>query len=496
MVSVKFGSNSHVYDYPIAALCPRVTSQTAAKFDIEYGELLKQTKLTYKERQKLLSRYKQEANKTLIDYGINFKQRCLHSGEYSDLFWQPATKLEDTLLLFGRGVTKPKKQTLRGLSEGGVYYRHREFQDFKRPIRLAILNFTSLPDKPFYDGLESFLRRYKFPLVLTRENIRKASLEELSLTEAKVKVETLVDEVIQVPIDLVLVFLPESDRARDDRNGDSIYAWVFQRLLRRKLASQIIYEKTLRELSKYVFDQVVPGILAKLGNLPFILAEPLTIADYFIGLDISRRTKKNGNGSINACASVRLYGKQGQFIRYQLADDSATEGEEIPARILHDFLPLKELRNKKVLIYRDGIFRGAEVECLIEWSQAINAEFILVECVKSQIPRLYNFADQNLIEPTRGLALELSSREVILVTTQVAKSVGLSRPLRLKIREEGASVNLKALVDTTLKLTLLHHGSLKDPRLPIPLFGADRIAYRRLQGIYPGELEGDKQYWL
>ncbi len=57
-------------------------------------------------------------------------------------------------------------------------------------------------------------------------------------------------------------------------------------------------------------------------------------------------------------------------------------------------------------------------------------------------------------------------------------------------------VDIKTLVDTTLKLTLLNHGSLKDPRLPIPLFGADRIAYRRLQGIYPGELEGNKQYWL
>ncbi len=60
----------------------------------------------------------------------------------------------------------------------------------------------------------------------------------------------------------------------------------------------------------------------------------------------------------------------------------------------------------------------------------------------------------------------------------------------------GIPVELKMLVDTTLKLTLLHHGSLKDPRLPIPLFGADRIAYRRLQGIYPGELEGNVQYWL
>ena len=261
VISVRFGSNSHLYDYPMAALRPCITSRTAAKFNIESGELLKQTKLTYQERQQLLSQYKQEANKTLTDYGIKFKERCLNNKEYLNLFWQPETKLEDTLLLFGNGVTKPKNKTLRGLSEGGVYYRHREFQDFKRPIRLAILNFTSLKDKPFYDALESFLRTYKFPLILTRENIKQASLEELSSTEAKVKVETLVDEVIEVPIDLVLVFLPESDRVKDDRDGDSIYAWVYRRLLRRKLASQIIYEKTLREQYKYkyVFDQVVPG---------------------------------------------------------------------------------------------------------------------------------------------------------------------------------------------------------------------------------------------
>ncbi|OKH19163.1 hypothetical protein NIES593_21220 [Hydrococcus rivularis NIES-593] len=38
--------------------------------------------------------------------------------------------------------------------------------------------------------------------------------------------------------------------------------------------------------------------------------------------------------------------------------------------------------------------------------------------------------------------------------------------------------------------------SLKDPRLSVFLYGADRIAYRRLQGIYPGLLESDRQSWL
>lgn len=28
------------------------------------------------------------------------------------------------------------------------------------------------------------------------------------------------------------------------------------------------------------------------------------------------------------------------------------------------------------------------------------------------------------------------------------------------------------------------------------IFGSDIMAYRRLQGIYPGALDGDRQFWL
>ena len=500
VVSVKFSKNSHPYDYAMAALRPCITPYTASKFELEYGALLRKTKITTDERKQLLSLYKQDAHQVLVGYGLKLEKQCINSGkQYPGLFWKPSTKLEDTLLLFGNGVTSTRGKTLLGLYKGGVYRLHKEFLSPARKIRAGILNFTNVDDIPFARGLQEELNKHKnnkFKIGFAKENIRQASLEDLSTTEAKVKVETLVDEVSQVPVDLVLVFPPQSDRAKDDSDGDSIYAWVYRRLLRRRVASQIIYEKTLREQSRFVYQQVVPGILAKLGNLPFVLAEPLSIADRFIGLDISRRSKKNGKGSINACASVRLYDNRGEFIRYQIANDSLAEGEEIPGAILQDFFPIKDFKNKKVLIYRDGLFRGDEIKNLVAWGRAIGSEFIFVECIKSQIPRLYNVLNKKLQHPTRGLTLFLSPREAILVTTQVPPKIGLPRPLRLRVREEGASVDIKILVDATLKLTLLHHGSLKDPRLPIPLFGADRIAYRRLQGIYPGELEGDKQYWL
>jgi argonaute-like protein implicated in RNA metabolism and viral defense len=240
---------------------------------------------------------------------------------------------------------------------------------------------------------------------------------------------------------------------------------------------------------------VVPGILAKLGNLPYVLAEPLGIADIIIGFDISRTPKKKLAGSINACATVRFYGNRGEFLRYRL-EDSLIEGEEIPLRMIENFLPKAILKNKTVLIYRDGLFRGKEVEYLLSRADAINAKLILVECYKSGIPRLYDLDNGNLTQPSRGLALRLSSREVILVTTQVLDNIGVPRPLRLKIHEKGEQISLESLVNITLKSTLLHYGSLKDPRLPVFLYAADRIAYRRLQGIYPGKIEDDRQSWL
>jgi len=104
-------------------------------------------------------------------------------------------------------------------------------------------------------------------------------------------------------------------------------------------------------------------------------------------LDVSRIAQFRRAGSMNACASLRFYGRSGEFVRYQLAD-GLLEGEEIPQRMLERILPVTKLDGKKILIYRDGLFRGQEVRHLIERAKAINTQVILVECIKSGVPRL------------------------------------------------------------------------------------------------------------
>ncbi|EAW33836.1 Piwi domain-containing protein [Lyngbya sp. PCC 8106] len=515
LVSVRFGKNQKLFDYPMEALCPSITKETASKFDVNYGDLIKQTKPPYQERQNHLTQSKQKAEESLAVYGFQI-DKSINNLDYPSLFQTLQFNLEDTELLFGKDSSgkhfvSKRGSVLKGLSQGGVYRRHQDYENYSTPIRISLLNLCNSKVGKFVSQVEERLKQYKFETIRFEKDSldrrKEIKVDNLDSAEARVAVEKALDELMVIPTNIVLTFLPESDRHTDDTEDGSFYSFVSSRLLRRGISSQVIYEDTLKNPNNYsyILNQVIPGILAKLGNLPFILAKPLEIADYFIGLDISRTPKKRKSGSLNVCASVRLYGKYGEFIRYRL-EDALTQGEEIDKRTLERFLPAADLSGKTVLIYRDGRFCGDEIKHLRERAKAMGSKFILVECIKSGIPRLYEVQELTVKDkkkpilkaPPKGLALRLSSHEVMLVTTEVkSEKMGLPNPLRLKvIPEEGQQVSLESLVEATLKLTLLHHGSLKEPRLPIPLYGSDIIAYRRLQGISPGELDGDRQFWL
>lgn len=475
----------------MAALRPCVTEETADRFDIQYGQLLRSTKIPYRERQLLLTSYKESASESLAEYGFQIG-RSVNSRDYPTLFWQPAIPIDRTPLLFGNGFTGVRGQILKGLTSGGVYRRHPDYQS--EAIQIAALKLGDFSVNASLSIVQQRLKRYKFESEIIE---RKAlSVSNLNGAAARAELERAINQLATLSPDIVLIFLPMGDRTADNDNGGSLYQLAYSQLLRRRIASQVVYADTLERVEhNQILNQVIPGVLAKLGNLPFILAEPLDIADYFIGLDISRATKTKLSGTMNACASVRLYGKQGEFVRYRL-EDALLEGEEIPQRLLERLLPAAELEDKTVLIYRDGSFCGQEVSHLLERARAINSRFILVECRKSGVPRLYNLTQKILTAPESGLALCLSSHEAILVTTKVSENVGLARPLRLIIQEQGYPASIEQVIETTLKLTMLHHGALKAPRLPMPIYGADRMAYLRLNGIYPSILEGERQFWL
>jgi Piwi domain len=497
VVSIIFKGDKKEYHYPISALSPSVNPKTASKLNIDYGELLKKTKINYRDRLAFIQASKPKAIEKLSKYGLSL-DNSVNSKTHLSKFITYPYQLDMTGILFGNNYLGTYNSTLSGLKQGGVYRRHSDFENSEQKIRISILKVGKSPiDVSIVEKAIAELARYRFNAILV---VRKSiQFESISVAENRAQTEQIIAELLTIPTDLVFVILPTSDRINDEHSEGSFYSFISRQILCQGTASQAIYEDTIIKANgnfSNILNNIVPGILAKLGNLPYVLSDPLEIADYFIGFDVSRIAKKNSKGSRNVCAAVRVYGSQGEFVSYN-TDTDATEGEEIDRRILEKFLLAKDLKGKRVLIYRDGRFRGDEVKHFLNRASAIESEFILVECVKSKIPRLYKLDNSNLSKPPKGLWLQLSSRELILVTTDVSESVGVPKPIRLKVvNQDGQKVSLPKLVEATLKLTLLHHGSLKPPGLPIPIFGADRIAYRVLIGNAPTILDGDKQWWL
>ncbi|MBF2057811.1 MAG: stem cell self-renewal protein Piwi [Cyanobacterium sp. T60_A2020_053] len=483
LVAVQFKNNKRQYHYSMLALRPVITAKNSSQLGLDFGKILKETKINNLERKNLLIEYKTQANNILGKYGFTIS-KSINNESQPNLFFTPKIPIEDVKLLFGNNVTKIHKDISKGLKEGGVYQYHSQFNNQVKPvIKISVLKMAEIKITSFLKSLERYCNNYKFRLEFIKKEL--FVIENLSPAKLNVKIEEKVNELIADSPDLVLVILKD----------ENLYDQIYSQLLKSKIASQFIKEKTLNTEANYILGQIVPGILAKLGNLPFVLAKPLTIADYIIGLDISRFNKKKVSGSLNTCASIRVYGQKGEFLGYHLESDFL-EGEEIPSTILDKLLPQNLFTNKTILIYRDGLFRGQEVTYLLARGEAINSQLILVECRKSGNPRLYESQNNNISAPPLGLTLKISSRDAIVVTTSVRENIGLARPLRLKIRSEGKQVAMEDVVDTTLKLTLLHHGALKTTRLPMPLYGADKMAYLRLRGVNPQGLGGDRQFWL
>lgn len=495
IVAVKFGKKKQEYHFPLAALSPALTRETALKFGVDWGTLLKKSKIEHSQRQKLLTSYKNEIEPILKQYNITVEKN-INTFKYPENFIQ-LDSLDKNKLLFGKNHVTTAKSILSGLKRGGVYQRHKVYQDEYRIIRLSV--FTVIDNKRYSIPIQPVKQRL-FEYGFDSELINNCEVNILGFTDiqARIKVEQEVAKFLALPTDIILVGLP----TRDENNKDelSLYTRIYSTTLRRKIPTQFIYENTILRNSseknlRYLLNQLIPGILAKLGNIPYVLKETLNLADCYIGFDVARLPKEKNLGTMNACASIRMYGKQGEFIRYHLRD-SLIAGEEIPKSTLETLLPSSELTGKIVLILRDGRFVGEEIANLVDWAKEIKAQFILVECKKNPVPRLYNWENKALKEPNRGLLLKLSETSGILVTTQVKEKIGLSRPLRLIIRPEGKQASIKDVADIVFKFTLLHYGSLNTTRTPMPIYASDRIGYLRLNGIYPSDMIGDKQFWL
>src|SRR3989449_5659912 len=386
-------------------------------------------------------------------------------------------------LRFGRGQVEQ-------CDESGAWIqmqRHGVFRVASRfttgsPLRIGIVNaLDTTAVGPFLERLEDALESVGFRCEFLGENRLRDT--------TRAEIEKTIDSVIESNPDIGLAFPPDG-RPEDDEWGG--YYDLKSLTVGRGIPSQVVERSTLAK-ARYAIGNISFGILCKTGNIPFVLAEPLPYANLVVGIDIARERKRRLPGSVSATAIARIYFGDGQFLRYVI-HDAPLEGETVPDNVLQRLFPISEFRGKRVVIHRDGYFRGGEREALRAWGNRAGATFQLVEVIKSGTPRLYGLASKGAVQqPPKGSALKLSDTEAFLVSSLPPFSDATPQPLH--IRTDG-SISVERAMHSVLSLTMLHYGSTRAPRLPVTIHYSDRIAYLALRGIKPRELEGSIPFWL
>jgi hypothetical protein len=379
---------------------------------------------------------------------------------------------------------------MQALRRHGVYRRATHMAQPNATLRIVrIVSTVAALRADFWDQLAVQLKNLAF-------NVEYVGDEVVNAT-TRGTFEHALDTLQHHNPHLVVLVLPDTGLAdEDDDLADSPYHQFKSLTVGRGLPSQVVFEETLNK--PFALANIVLGVLSKTGNTPFVLAQPLPYADLVVGIDIARRRKVRLAGSINATAIARIYTNDGDFLRYTI-HDAPLEGETIPDSVLQGLFPLQEFRGKRVIIQRDGYFRGGEKRALQNWAITIGATFHLVEVIKSGTPRMYLSQPQPggqppiIGQPPKGSALKVSNTEAFLVSSPPPFKDATPQPLHLRTE---ASFPIEQAIHSVLTLTQLHYGSVRPPRLPVTIHYSDKIAGLAINGIKPKDLEGNVPFWL
>lgn len=463
------------YDYVVSALKIRIYNQDYDQFGIS-----EKLQITSKDRIKCLTPIIKLIKQT------NLVDNAYASNRNQDLFISEKDINYSEQLLFGKNQQGSSKNTFSSVKKFGAYK-----PSLNKKIVIGIintvpnLNLTNLR-KDIRDNLKDSLG---YELQLAGEefvnNINRADLERAINQLAQKSLEKFERQKPDIILAIIQGYI-------NDQNSDwTLYDHFKHLTLKNDISSQVIRPKTIE--NSFALRNILLGILAKTGTIPYILANPINYADLIVGLDVSRQKKRNLSGTINAAAMARIYFNNGELLRYSIRD-AMLEGEIIPTHILQDIFPVKEFSGKTIVIHRDGKLPPQEKEALLKWGKEIKATFHFVEIIKNGNPRLYAIDEnQEQINAPKGSMFKLSDTEALLVSSDFPTNMGTPRPLKIRTHPP---FPLKEALHSVLSLTLLHYGSERPPRLPVTTYYADKISTLASRGLRPHATDGNIPFWL
>ena len=462
------------YDYPISELLISINAGNIKYFVDEKTKdnIFKDLKIEPSKRIEIVDTVAQP----LKNRGWIEGERISDKG-YTHIFVKPEPKKRyfPPVLIGGGKIVDREKHIYDQIRSNGIY------EMVKKDLKIA---FSVFGETKNYDDLNKFIK--------TSEEEIKAlgfSMDPVYVNFQKPRdIKEEIEKIKETGADILVAFIEEDEF--DDNSESNIYNEIKRYSLQDQiLQAQVItfktLFKTLREKGKYteyILGNIVLGILAKSGNKPFIFSEPILGIDAIVGFDVTRRKKKKGQGTINYAAGVRIYQSNGELLKYKLTT-SQLEGETIPRNILDNLLG--DIKDKKVVIHRDGRFPQVEIKVLKEMEEKLKTKFYLVEVIKSGAPRIYS--------EKKGIWVKINENEAHLLTT--SRTQGTPVPIIVRLAEIYEDFRIEDAVISTTSMTLLHWGSIKPPRLPVTTHYADKIGQFLLEGII-SDLEGNVPFWL
>jgi len=266
---------------------------------------------------------------------------------------------------------------------------------------------------------------------------------------------------------------------------DDEFYWDIKALLGFGIQSQVIYHRT-NVGNENVAKNLMLAFLGKTGNYPYFLKE--TSNKVFVGIDLSRKARSSGKGTLNAVGTAIIVDLANGGITYKNINGPAG-GEAVEKAYVKSLANiLYQYKDNFIVIHRDGGMSRDEFNAYVEiFSRQFGKEnFALVSILKSGTPRILQMRGNVVENPPKGCVIWLSESEAVVSTS---KPRGTHVPLRIKVLY-GDYLSREAIEDV-LRLTLLNFSSFTLNKLPATVAFADRVAWFALHNIVPNDSDGN-----
>lgn len=385
---------------------------------------------------------------------------------------------EPVEIVLGNNRTRPyePKQLLDDFSSYGAYWWRDRFQS--EPIRIGIINTFSAPTNDFIEAMQRVIASdFQFSLEVVRE--RKVRVISQSNLESAVRV------LAKEPIDLLLAFFrdPTDDREEDEADDDFIKAQT----VGRGIPCVIIHEQTFNNPD--AMPGIIMGMLARAGNVPYLLDAPLGFTDMVVGLDLIYEPKRDG---LHLTGMVRVYRNDGALLYYALTSAPVQPGEGIPEPVLAYLFAAENFRDQRVVIHCNGALQPAARQALANWEEAIDAVFYPVTITQADVPHLYALHGRQIAAAPAGTIFRLNDSEALVVTAAVTSTIP-PQPLHLHIEPP---LTIEEAMRSLVTFTRLHYGRPEPLPLPVTLHNAEYIRASIARGILPDPPDGNLPFWL